>query len=138
MYGKGRYGMKFRMLMIFFIFSGMYAADICTAQQPEGDPSVVPPGAELELLFDGAYFTEGPAVAPDGKVYFSDITTANKTGMQPGHIWVYDPETGRTKIFRSPSGQSNGIKFDAQGRMLCAEGADFGGRRGNPYRHGDR
>ncbi len=99
------------------------------AQNPTGDSSIIPPGARLELLFDGAYFTEGAAVAPDGKVYFSDITTANKTGLEAGHIWVYDPNSGETRIFRSPSGQSNGIKFDAQGRMLCAEGADFGGRR---------
>jgi gluconolactonase len=49
--------------------------------------------------------------------------------MQAGHIWKYDPKTGKTTIFRSPSGMSNGLKFDAQGRLITAEGADFGGRR---------
>ncbi len=49
--------------------------------------------------------------------------------MQAGHIWRYDPKSGNTTVFRSPSGMSNGIKFDAQGRMLVAEGADYGGRR---------
>ena len=49
--------------------------------------------------------------------------------MQAGHIWRYDPKTGETAIYRSPSGMSNGLKFDAQGRLIAAEGADFGGRR---------
>ena len=49
--------------------------------------------------------------------------------MQAGRIWKYDPRTGETVVFRSPSGMSNGIKFDAEGRLVVAEGADFGGRR---------
>ena len=98
------------------------------------DP-VVPPDAKLEKLFDGGLvLTEGVAVAPDGMVYFSDITfTAvskeKKLPIEAGHIWKYDPKTGKTEIFRSPSGMSNGLKFDAEGNLLAAEGADFGGRR---------
>jgi gluconolactonase len=49
--------------------------------------------------------------------------------MQAGNIFKYDPRTGKTTVYRSPSGMSNGIKFDAQGRMVVAEGADYGGRR---------
>ena len=99
------------------------------AQEPTGDPPIISAGAKLEVLFDGAFFSEGPAVAPDGSVYFSDITFAGPSGMQAGHIWRYDPETGKTAVFRSPSGMSNGLKFDAMGRLIAAEGADFGGRR---------
>jgi len=99
------------------------------AQEPTGDPSIISAGAKLEVLFDGAFFSEGPAVAPDGSVYFSDITFAGPSGMQAGHIWRYDPETGKTMVFRSPSGMSNGLKFDSMGRLIAAEGADFGGRR---------
>lgn len=94
-----------------------------------GDPSIIPPDARVELLFDGAYFTEGPAVGPDGLVYFSDITRTTRTAMQAGHIWRFDPESGRTEIYRSPSGMANGIIFDHEGRMVVAEQADFGGRR---------
>ena len=47
---------------------------------------------------------------------------------QAGNIWRYDPATGATTIFRSPSGMSNGIKFDRDGNMLAALGADYGGR----------
>jgi gluconolactonase len=96
--------------------------------------SIVPPGAKLEKLFEGVVLTEGVSVAPDGQVYFSDITFSHvardaKGAIHAGHIWKYDPKTGKTLIFRSPSGMSNGIKFDAEGNMLVAEGADYGGRR---------
>ncbi len=91
--------------------------------------TIFAPDAELKELFNGAHFTEGVSVAPDGTVYFSDITFTDQTNMQAGHIWKHNPETGETTVFRSPSGMSNGTKFDAQGRLVIAEGADFGGRR---------
>ena len=99
------------------------------ADLPTGDPEILAPASELELLFDGGFFTESPAVSPTGHVYFSDITFTLSSAMQAGHIWKYDPETGETVVFRSPSGMSNGIKFDAEGRLVVAEGADYGGRR---------
>ncbi len=96
---------------------------------------IVPPDAKLEKIFDqGNVLTEGVVSAPDGMIYFSDITFThvNKEKGLPieaGHIWQYDPKTGKAKIFRSPSGMSNGLKFDAEGNLIVAEGADFGGRR---------
>ena len=91
--------------------------------------AIFAPDAELKELFNGAHFTEGVSVAPDGTVYFSDITFTDQTDMKAGNIWKHNPETGETTIFRSPSGMSNGTKFDAHGRLVVAEGADFGGRR---------
>jgi gluconolactonase len=101
---------------------------------PTGDPSVLPPGAKLDRVFNGGCrLTEGPAVSPtDGDVYFSDITfTAvckdpSGTYAQAGNIWKYDPKTGETTIFLSPSGMANGMKFDADGNLIVANGADFG------------
>jgi gluconolactonase len=101
----------------------------------KGPIPIVPPGAKLENLFDGGLvLTEGVAIAPDGMVYFSDITFSHvskeKNGvLEAGHIWKFDPQTGKSTVFRSPSGMSNGIKFDADGNMVVAEGADYGGRR---------
>ena len=96
---------------------------------------IIPPDAKLETVFDGGLvLTEGVAVAPDGMVYFSDITFTHvsrekKQPIEAGHIWKFDPKTGKATIFRSPSGMSNGLKFDANGDLIAAEGADFGGRR---------
>src|SRR5947199_5912083 len=107
---------------------------ILVAGPAAADP-VVPPDAKLEKLFDGGLvLTEGVCVAPDGMVYFSDLTfthTARERNVpvEAGHIWKYDPKTGKATVFRSPSGMSNGLKFDADGNLLAAEGADFGGRR---------
>ena len=105
---------------------------------PTGEPGFLVDGAELELLVNGAdhgiVFTEGAAVSCDGMVYFSDITftAGSKTdrgGLLAGVIWMYNPDTGDLSVFRSPSGMSNGIKFDANCDMINAEGADYGGRR---------
>jgi gluconolactonase len=93
------------------------------------DSEIFPQGTQVEKLFTGGVLTEGAAAAPDGTIYFSDITFTYVSGMQAGHIMKFDPRTRKTAVFRSPSGMSNGIKFDAEGRMVVAEGADFGGRR---------
>ncbi|MDA1049713.1 MAG: SMP-30/gluconolactonase/LRE family protein [Planctomycetota bacterium] len=95
---------------------------------------IVPEDAQLEKLFEGIVLTEGVAVASDGMAYFSDITFSHQAveddgSIHAGHIWMFNPKTKKTKIFRSPSGMSNGIKFDAKGRMVVCEGADYGGRR---------
>lgn len=102
---------------------------------PEGDPSVLPEGAKLMKVFDGGcVLTEGVAAGHDGFMYFSDITFTSMckdesgTFAQAGNIWRYDPKTGEAIVWRSPSGMSNGIKFDKDGNMIAALGADFGGR----------
>ncbi len=102
---------------------------------PTGASGIVPEGATLMRLFDGGcILTEGVAAGHDGHMYFSDITftkfCTDESGLYPqaGNIWKYDPKTGNATIFRSPSGMSNGIKFDRDGNMLAALGADYGGR----------
>lgn len=97
--------------------------------QPPNDLAILDPEAKPEQIFSGGVLTEGVTSAPDGTIYFSDITFTHASGMQAGHIMKFDPKTGKLSTFRSPSGMSNGLKFDAQGRLLAAEGADYGGRR---------
>src|SRR5215831_180117 len=112
----------------------LFLALLLAAPASAADP-IFPPDAKLEKLFDGGLvLTEGVSVAPDGMVYFSDITfthvsRAEKKPIEAGHIWKFDPTTKKATIFRSPSGMSNGLKFDAEGNLLAAEGADCGGRR---------
>ncbi|MGE0756352.1 MAG: SMP-30/gluconolactonase/LRE family protein [Pirellulaceae bacterium] len=96
---------------------------------PSG-PSVVDPAARLEWLFTRTVpveggLTEGPAVARDGSIYFSDIPF----GKDPGMILRFDPRTKQTTVFSADSGKSNGLIFDAQGRLVACEGAAYGGRR---------
>lgn len=125
---RSNWELRHKSLLLLALSLGLPASGL-GQETVTGDPSVIIPGSQVELLFDGAFFTEGPAVGPDGSVYFSDITVTFQTDMQAGNIWRYDPGTGETSIFRSPSGMSNGIIFDLEDRMVVAEGADFGGRR---------
>ncbi|MCI0357667.1 MAG: SMP-30/gluconolactonase/LRE family protein [Planctomycetaceae bacterium] len=118
-----------RVIAVACLLAAMFSDDRLLAQEP-----IFPPDARPEKLFESHVLTEGVAVAPDGQVYFSEITFSHKSrdasgAIEAGHIWHFDPTTNKTTIFRSPSGMSNGIKFDASGNMIVAEGADFGGRR---------
>jgi gluconolactonase len=84
------------------------------------DNAIVPASAKLEKLWGDGEFTEGPAYGPDGRVYFSDIGN---------RIMAYDPVTGKTSVYRDPSGRANGLDFDPKGRLIAAEGANTGGNR---------
>jgi gluconolactonase len=106
------------------------AADL---PKPTGD-AIVPDGAKLELLFTRSLpieggLTEGPCVAPDGRIYFSDIPA----GKDKGKIMRFDPKTKKTDVFVQDSGKSNGLKFDAKGNLIACEGSDGGGRRVAKY-----
>ena len=80
---------------------------------------IFPSDAVLERVWAAGTFTEGPAHGPDGCIYFSDIGNS---------IMKYDPIAGTTVPHRRPSGGSNGLDFDPDGRLVAAESA---GRRGN-------
>ena len=92
---------------------------------------IVNPNSKIKEVFSGGEgaLLEGPTMGPDGTLYFSDLIITELSGMKAGIIWNYDPQTGETKVFRSPSGMSNGLAFDADGNLISCEGADFGGRR---------
>ena len=82
--------------------------------------NVVPPGAKLEKLWGEGSFTEGGALDAQGGILFSDIGN---------RIMRFDPKTGKTSVFREPSGRANGMMFDPEGRLIVAEGANTGGGR---------
>jgi gluconolactonase len=98
--------------------------------EPTSHP-IFPGDAELELLFTRqakiqSGLTEGPAVATDGSIYFTDMPFGPQ---DDGMILRFDPETRETAVFTDNSGKSNGLAFDADGFMISCDGADGGGRR---------
>jgi gluconolactonase len=81
--------------------------------------NLVAEGAQLTIEGRVA-FTEGPAWHPSGNVYFSDIVN--------NRIMRRDPK-GAMHVYRTPSGRSNGLLFDAQYRLHACEGGREGGNR---------
>lgn len=122
--GRG-FKAQFRLICWIAVVWTVSTTSIATAESPvpTGDPAILPAGARLELLWDKGEFTEGVAVANDGKVYFSDIAIEARN---PGRIMRFDPATGQTTVHVADSGQSNGLFFDARGRLLAACGANIG------------
>jgi Gluconolactonase len=90
--------------------------------------TIVAPGAELELVFSGGFWLEGPAQGPDGRLYLSDITMSFYTGGRMGAILAHDPVTGSVEPWRDPSGMTNGLAFGPDGALYATSGADFGCR----------
>jgi gluconolactonase len=72
-------------------------------------------GQQVEVATTVA-FTEGPTVAADGSVYFTDIITQRimKLGAD-----------GVLSVFRERSNAANGLLIDPQGRLIACEGAEF-------------
>lgn len=65
---------------------------------------------QVEKVSSGHKFTEGPVWSTQGTLLFSDIPE--------NIIW----ETGsEAKVFRKPSGNSNGLTLDLQGRLIACE-----------------
>jgi len=112
-------------LIVSTLLLAAFSARMRAAENP-----IVPEGAKLELLFTrtaklAGGLTEGPAVAPDGSIYFTDMPF----GADPGMILRFDPTTRKISVFTADSGKANGLTCDANGDLVACEGADQGGRR---------
>lgn len=76
---------------------------------------LVPEGAVAEKVADGYKFTEGPALSPDGCIYFTDI---------PAELILrFDPKTGETTTAKEQSANANGLMFDDAGDLLVCRHA---------------
>ncbi len=111
----------------------LVAALCCHGVKPPAQGAenpILTPDSKLELLHKrqaklNSGLTEGPAVASDGSIYFTDMPFGADNGM----ILRYDPKTGKTSVFTDNSGKSNGLAFLRDGSMVSCDGADGGGRR---------
>jgi gluconolactonase len=65
-----------------------------------------------EKIAGGLEFTEGPMWHPDGYLLFSDIPAGRIYQWRPG---------GELSVWREPSGNSNGLTLDRQGRLVACE-----------------
>lgn len=75
--------------------------------------------AQLERLWTGGRWVEGPAYFPAGRyLVFSDIPN--------NRIMRFDETSGVTSVFREPAGYANGHTRDREGRLVSCE---HGGRR---------
>jgi sugar lactone lactonase YvrE len=68
--------------------------------------------SQMKKILTGFQFTEGPVWVPDGFLLFSDIPADT--------IYKYEPGQGK-EVFMKPSGHSNGLTLDKQGRLLICE-----------------
>ena len=72
------------------------------------DKSLIAKNAKIIKVSTGYSFTEGPAVAPDGEVYFTD---------QPNdRIYKWDEKSG-TSLWIEGTRRSNGMYFNDAGRL---------------------
>ena len=82
---------------------------------------ILEPGAPVVKVADGCAFTEGPAVGPEGNLFFSDARNNRIMKLS---------RAGKLTVFRQPSGRANGMTFDRQGRLvMCQSSRPGGGRR---------
>ncbi len=71
--------------------------------------------SEIKKVATGFKFTEGPAVAPNGDIYFTDIPN-NKI-----HVWS---TKGSLSTYLENTGGANGLLFDNNGNLLVCEGGN--------------
>ncbi len=64
---------------------------------------------DWEVISSGHTFTEGPAMAPNGDVYFSDVRESK--------IFKIDAKTDKVSLFQQNTGQANGLMFGPDGRL---------------------
>ncbi len=83
---------------------------------PEYLEGIVEPNQEAQQLATDFAFTEGPLWHPDGYWLFVDLR------REPPVIHRMSPAGGTPDIIREPSGGTNGMTFDLQGRLLMCEG----------------
>jgi gluconolactonase len=75
-------------------------------------PTLVSAGETVTTVKTGINFGEGPAVDPDGNLYFTD--------RNPSRIWKV-PVNGTASVFRNPANDANGMVFDSEGCLIVCE-----------------
>ena len=91
----------------------------CASDPPEPSTEMLaePAAAREVAVATTVAFTEGPTVAEDGTVYFTDL----------GNNRIMRLSTdGQLSTYRQPSHRANGLIFDSEWRLLACESGDGG------------
>ena len=91
-------------------------------------PGVVAAGTKIEVIKSGFTGTEGPIGLPDGSLIFTE-TQANR-------ITRIDKDTGATTTFLENTNGSNGLGWDAKGRLISVQTTPGAARIGVIYPKG--
>jgi gluconolactonase len=111
-----------RLLTILAAFAAMTAGIGAQGGQPPltptettatAIPGVIAAGTKVEVIKGGFTGTEGPIGLPDGSVIFTE-TQANR-------ITRIDNDTNATTTFLENTNGSNGLAWDAKGRLLSVQ-----------------
>ena len=110
-------GLKFSILLLFFVVAFLFAQDTVSAQR-EG--SVIAPGATVKMVQSGFIFTEGPAADAEGNAHVVGWTYHDTPRLL---ILKYDPagdliwERGGDEIEQS---SARAIAVDSAGEVAVA------------------
>lgn len=97
------------LLLLLIVYPSLVVAQ--GKERSEGD--LIARGAVLIKAGTGYLFTEGPAVDPNGNVFFTD---------QPNDKIMKWSTDGTISMYMEGAGRSNGLYFDPEGNLLsCAD-----------------
>ena len=75
---------------------------------------LIDPEVEVEQIVWGCWFTEGPVWHPDGQfLLFSDVPASTRRR--------WDEREGYRRVVARPTNKTNGMTFDASGRLVVCE-----------------
>ena len=96
-----------------YVVAFMFIISFVFVSAQERKSSIIADKAKIEQAGSGFAFTEGPAVASDGRVYFTD---------QPNDkIYIWDEKKG-VSVWLEGTGRSNGMYFNYDGQLVtCAD-----------------
>lgn len=100
---------KFLTFALLLIFTGSV-----NSQDIKQNLSLIEKGAKVIKIAGGYAFTEGPSVAPDGRVFFTD---------QPNDkIFIWNEKDNTIATFLQSCERSNGTYFNKKGELVaCAD-----------------
>jgi gluconolactonase len=85
-----------------------------------GADDILEQGGAFEKIAGDCKFTEGPAVDPQGNLYFSDGPNDRILRRSPD---------GKVSVFHAPCGRANGLAIDRDGRLVMCQSSGPGGKR---------